>query len=95
MTLLFQWTTPEGQPSLSDLLLLRLLLLHVCVWVMTVLKSRQLLVTARNALQAACQRERSAGRLRLEANKRQSDEEVLHLEREGRRLRAEVAGLQT
>lgn len=55
---------------------------------------RQLLVTAGDGLRAACERERSVGRLRLEAYKRQSGEEIMHLEGEERRLRAGVAGLQ-
>lgn len=56
---------------------------------------RQILVTARDGLKAACERERTAGRLRLEAYKRQSGEEIMHLEGEQRRLRAGVARLQT
>lgn len=55
---------------------------------------RQLLVTARDGLKAACESERSAGRLRLESYKRQSVEEIVHLEEKERRLRAGVAGLQ-
>lgn len=52
-------------------------------------------MTARDGLKAACERERSAGRLRLEAYKRQSGDEILHFEGEERRLRAQAAGLQT
>eukprot|EP00752_Nemacystus_decipiens_P003810 g3506.t1 len=55
----------------------------------------KLLVTARDGLKAACERERSAGLLRLEAYKRQSGEEILHLEAEERRLKAHAAALQT
>ncbi|CAB1097798.1 unnamed protein product [Ectocarpus sp. CCAP 1310/34] len=54
---------------------------------------RKLMVTARDGLAAACARERNAGRLRLEAQRRHSSEEILHLEAEGRRLEAEVARL--
>ncbi|CAM9868394.1 unnamed protein product [Ectocarpus fasciculatus] len=53
----------------------------------------KLMVTARDGLAAACERERSEGRLRLEAQRRHSSEEILHLETERRRLKAEVAGL--
>ncbi|CAM9188086.1 unnamed protein product [Ectocarpus sp. 4 AP-2014] len=56
---------------------------------------RKLMVTARDGLAAACERERSAGRLRLEAQRRHSSEEILHLEGEGRRLEAEVARLRS